>query len=150
MSGYRWSQRWHHQSRSRPNCRPVHYRHHDRRALEDAARPDGENEAGPAGTGEALGLLYNPVSQLEILLISQDENRFSQFKERKARATKAYYRTLQEPETAARHRNAENELVLAQTDERFFFSSTLSKNSFWSSERLRVYSSVVPLLPSTR
>ena len=33
--------------------------------------------------------------------ISQDEGRFSQFKERKATATKAYIRTLREPESAA-------------------------------------------------
>jgi hypothetical protein len=42
----------------------------------------------------------------------QDERRFSQFKERKARATEAYCPYVREPETAARHRNAENGLVL--------------------------------------
>jgi hypothetical protein len=42
----------------------------------------------------------------------QDESRFSQFKERKARATKAHFHALREPETAARHRNAENGIVL--------------------------------------
>ena len=38
--------------------------------------------------------------------------RFSQFKERKARATKAYIDTLWEPEADARHRNGENGIVL--------------------------------------
>jgi hypothetical protein len=44
--------------------------------------------------------------------IKQDESRFLQFNERKARAAEAHSHALREAETAARHRYAENGIVL--------------------------------------